>query len=465
MQLAGTTLPKHKSLFLLSLLTFSLVQAQDNSPYSRYGLGNLSPRTNVIGRSMGGVSAGYVGTFVSKDYTDVTSVNYANPASYAGFFSRQELRSKKVESARVILDAGINYNSRSLAEPNTAQSFTSSDIAFSHVYVGIPIRKNWGLAFGIRPVSRIAYNILRTERLRNATGGNIDSVATQFDGSGGAFLPTIGSGIGFGNFSAGVNIGYLFGKKEISTRRAFINDSIEYAASNHTTNSSFGNLYFDAGAQYKIQLSEKEIIRLGVAGNWKQTLKGTQDILRQTYVRNSAGEELQVDSVYQQTGIAGNVIYPANYTFGFMLEHGSGDKTRGWSLGVDYVTSRWSDYRFFGATDLVQNNWELRFGGQLTPLGLPTRYGQAITWRFGGFFGPDYLNVDSKKLNQFGVSFGLGLPVFNYNPQARNQYSILNLGLEFIKRGNDQNRLREDLFRVSIGLNFTDLWFGKRKYD
>jgi len=25
--------------------------------------------------------------------------------------------------------------------------------------------------------------------------------------------------------------------------------------------------------------------------------------------------------------------------------------------------------------------------------------------------------------------------------------------------------LREDLFRLSIGLNFSDLWFNKRKYE
>jgi hypothetical protein len=105
MQLAGTTLRNHKFFsftFLLFLFVASSLKAQDNSPYSRYGLGNLYPQSNIINRGMGGVSAAY---------SDVMSVNYSNPASYAGFQVFTEQRSGKVAQARVILDAGVNINS------------------------------------------------------------------------------------------------------------------------------------------------------------------------------------------------------------------------------------------------------------------------------------------------------------------------------------------------------------------
>jgi hypothetical protein len=480
MQLAKLILLKHKFFSLLFLFVFasSLLQAQDNSPYSRYGLGNQFPRSNIVGRGMGGVSAAYVGTYlgyaaitdqnnVIKDsaaFTEVTSVNFNNPASFASFQANLEQRSKKVSSGRVILDVGVSFGSRTLTEPNTPNSFTSSDAIFSHVYIGIPIRRNWGLAFGLRPLTSISYDIVKTERLRNSTGGNIDSAATQFTGSGGSFLPSIGTGFGTNNLSVGFNVGYLFGKKEITTRRAFINDTVTYAASNHTTNTSFGNVFFNAGVQYKIELNSKSILRLGLSGNWKQTLNGSQNILRQTYVRNSAGEELQVDSVLLQVGVDGEVIYPASYTAGFMFDNAAGDKTRGWSLGADYVTDRWEDYRFYGAKDLVQNSWEMRVGAQLHPVKRPISYGQAVSYRFGGCFGSDYMNVGNK-LPLFGLSFGVGLPLFSHTQAARSQYSVLNFALEYSKRGNDQNKIREDMFRVSVGLNFTDLWFGKRKYD
>ena len=105
MQLAKiTSLNKHRIIFLSTFfLCGAAVKAQDNSPYSRYGLGNEFPRTNVVNRGMGGVSAGYI---------DVTSVNYNNPASYAKFQAYMEQRSGKVSSARVILDVGVDFTSR-----------------------------------------------------------------------------------------------------------------------------------------------------------------------------------------------------------------------------------------------------------------------------------------------------------------------------------------------------------------
>lgn len=459
MQLASTTLHKHKFFTLpalLLLLVGSASKAQDNSPYSRYGLGNLYPQTNVINRGMGGVSAAY---------SDVMSVNYANPASYAGFQVFTEQRSGKVSQGRVILDAGLNINNRTLKEPNTPQSFTSSDVLFSHVYVGIPLRKNWGLAFGLRPLSRISYDILRRERLLNPNRTNIDSAVTQFTGTGGSFLPSIGTGFGTNNLRFGVNVGYLFGKKEITTRRVFINDTLDYAASNHTNNASFGNLFFTTGVQYAIRLKKDstQFLRLGASGNWRQTLSGSQNVLRQTFTRNSAGEELRIDSVFQQDDVAGDIIYPASYTVGFLLETSPRDRLRGWSLGVDYTTTQWKDYRFFGATDLVQNSWEIRAGAQLTPSRSASRYGQFINYRAGFFTGRDYIQAD-KNLPVLGFSLGVGLPLLNYS-RLSNQVSMVNLAVEYVRRGNDENKLKENLFRLSLGLSFTDLWFGKRKYD
>lgn len=458
MQLASTTVLQHKfalaAAFFLSLF-FSTLHAQDNSPYSRYGLGNLYPRMNVTNRGMGGVSAAYA---------DVFSVNYNNPASYAGFQVFQEQRSKKVSSGRVILDAGLNFDSRNLTEPNTTRSFTANDLLFSHVYVGLPVRKNWGLAFGIRPVSRISYNIFRSERLPSSSGGSIDSAFTQYTGTGGSFLPTIGTGFGSNHFRVGATVGYLFGKKELTTHRGFVNDSVQYAAGDLTTNTNFGGLFFNAGAQALIDLSKTATLRLGASGNWQQTLNGTQDKLRQTYTLNStSGEVIRVDSVYQENNIAGNVVYPATYTAGFMIDLAPGQRSSGWNIGADYAAGKWSSFRYFGATDLVQNNWEIRVGAQVTPSETAMQNGKLKSYRFGFFTGRDYIKVGND-LPVYGVTLGLGLPLRNYS-RLSNQATILNFGLEYTRRGNDQNLIKENLLRLSLGLNFTDFWFGKRKYD
>src|SRR5687768_9369456 len=71
--------------------SFLHINAQDNSPYSRYGIGDLVPSTHIIGRAMGGISAGY---------NDVLSINLNNPASYSSFQTFLEPKSKKLLSGR-----------------------------------------------------------------------------------------------------------------------------------------------------------------------------------------------------------------------------------------------------------------------------------------------------------------------------------------------------------------------------
>jgi hypothetical protein len=47
------------TILVLFLTTVTPVFSQDNSPYSRYGIGDLVPSTPVTNRGMGGISAGY----------------------------------------------------------------------------------------------------------------------------------------------------------------------------------------------------------------------------------------------------------------------------------------------------------------------------------------------------------------------------------------------------------------------
>jgi hypothetical protein len=460
MQLAKSMMLKKSrlsSLKIFSLLFFILfsfqVFAQSNSPYSRYGLGDVSASGNVTSRGVGGISAGYA---------DVVSINFNNPASYSQFQAFVEQRSKKLSSGRVVLDVGTNYESRSLIAPNTPNKFTSNDLLFSYVQVGMPLRKNWGLSFGIRPLNRISYLINRDDSLKDPVSGNtIERAITQFRGSGGSYLPSIGTGFAIKDFSAGFNVGYLFGNRENTTLRSLVNDSIEYYSSEHSTNTSYGHLFFNAGIQYQVNFDKTTLLRLGVSGNWKQTIKGSQDRLVQTFTRGSAGEELRVDSVYENNGVKGEITYPSSYKAGFVLQRNN-TGAASWLFGADYTTNKWSEYRFFGQKDSVQNNSMLNIGGQLTPRPR-TNYFSNITYRFGFFTGKDYIKVRDK-LPVFGASFGMALPI---RPPRSNPYqaTIINLGFEYMKRGNDNNLLKENLFRLSLGLNLTDLWFGKQKYE
>ena len=434
-----------------------LLNAQDNSPYSRYGLGDITPSTNIVNRGMGIFSAAYAEPFY---------VNFNNPASYYAFLAYLEERSKKYASGRVLLDAALNFDNHTLREGNAPQKFTSSNALFSYLQIGVPLRKNWGFSFGLRQVTRISYKIDQFERLYDpVTGQPIDSAVTEYDGDGGVFLGSLGTGFAIKNFSIGLNFGYLFGKKVYSTKRGFINDSVKYNSSSYNTQTSFGNIYGNAGIQYKVDLNSKLLLHLGVYGNLKQNIGATQDILRQTAIGTQAGD-IQIDSVYQKKDVKGTVIYPASYGAGFVIEkklEPQNNKYGTWLIGLDFVQSNWKDYRFYGEQDSVQNSWQLKMGGEVRPEP-KHNYFSNVTYRAGLMLGQDYIHV-IEKLPIWGLSFGVGLPLANYNQLARTQASIINLALEFTKRGNNNNLLKDNYFRLSVGFSFSDLWFIKRKYE
>jgi hypothetical protein len=100
----------------------------------------------------------------------------------------------------------------------------------------------------------------------------------------------------------------------------------------------------------------------------------------------------------------------------------------------------------------------------LNPVYRAKSYFTRVAYRAGIFAGPDYINV-RQKLPLFGASFGMALPITGENRFNRGQASILNLSLEYIRRGNTDNLVHENMFRVSLGFSLSDIWFTKRRYD
>jgi hypothetical protein len=473
--------PSKLFLYIITAISFQLIangflNAQDNSPYSRFGLGDLHPGSNIYNRGMAGLSAAYSdpridGPSDPRNGKYYSSINFLNPASYSRFYALKEANSNKLQFGRMMLDVGVNLGSRTLHEANNPQSFTSSNAYFSYMQLGIPLKRNLGLVLGLRPLSTISYKIFRNERLKDPiTGAPIDSAQTQFIGDGGSYLFNSGIGFAIKNLSLGVNAGYLFGKKDYSTRRTFINDTIAYSASNHQTKAIFGGIFFNTGAQYRVDLNKDgtKYLQLGAFGNMRHGISTRSDIIRETYTIDPTDDaQLRLDSVSEQIDVKGKLTYPSSFGAGFIVEQLPDDKKQGWLFGVDYITNNWDDYRFNGQTDVVRSNWELKIGGQLRPK-LKNSYKSLVAYRAGVFFGDDYIYLNNQKLSTWGISGGITLPIANLkDPSARfrSQFSVINISAEYIKRGNNSNPINENQFRLSVGFTLMDRWFNKRKYD
>lgn len=441
-----TMIPKRK-LFILVLFALPLISlSQENSPYSRYGIGNLVPSENILNRGMGGISAGYA---------DPATINFMNPASY----------SKLVYAT---LDIGAQVDSRTVKSINPAGKFTSNNAIISYLQFGFPllggnkkaIQKNiqWGINLGLRPVSKINYKIEKDSRI-----SNIDSLSTLYEGSGGVNEAFVGTGVQIKNFSFGFNGGYLFGNKSYSTRLVFINDTVNYLKSNSATQTGIGGLSFNAGIQYAIQLKKRDtvkgILRIGAYGNLQKKYGASQDVLRETFTYNATtGNPDRLDSVFDKTQ-NGSIQLPSTYGAGFTYQN------EHWLVGVDFETSNWDNYRFYEQKDSVKSNWTAKAGFQYLPARINSRkYSQYIKYRAGLFFGPDYIVAD-KKLSQFGVSVGVGLPLKLKRAFYETQYSVMNIALEYGSRGNSSNNIRENILHISVGFSLSDIWFIRHPYQ
>ncbi|MFY7899469.1 MAG: hypothetical protein ACOVNY_04735 [Chitinophagaceae bacterium] len=452
----------NRKIILLCFSVASIVfaaSAQENSPYSRYGLGDYFQGQHIINRAMGGLSVAYADG-LSANLGQ--SINFNNPASYANFKT-------------VSYDLGLTIDNRTLRNQATTTKFSSSNFTPSYLALAVPInkQKNIGMAFGLVPKSRVNYAVIENGRIPN-----LDSVQTVYEGSGGLNQAFIGLGKRWKNISLGFNMGYNFGNKEISTKRGFYNDSVIYNNSNSATNTTFGGTFISGGIQYETVLKQvtdktnntenRYILRFGASGNLGQKMGARQDIIRQTFQYNGVGEVAQIDSVFEQRNIKGSVQLPSTYTIGFTIQKNVANSRANfdvWTFGAEYTATQWTKYRFYGSPDALVNSWQVKIGGQFSPN--PVRGSNVwstTNYRAGFFFGKDYINANGRELKLAGLSIGAGLPVRKWRNYDY-QFTIINLALEFGKRGSAVNNITENWFRVSVGLSLSDLWFIKRRYD
>jgi hypothetical protein len=431
--------------------------AQENSPFARYGLGNIYNGINVVGRSMGGLGVAYAD---GLNNNVGQSINFSNPATYGNLYMTS-------------FDLGLMIDSRTLRSNNPSGNFNSKYFIPSYLAIGMPLsrKKGLGLAFGLRPITRINYSVHTFQQI------GTDSLANVYEGNGGLNQVFVGLGKKWKSLNIGFHTGYNFGSKDISTKKSFLNDTVFHYQSNSFTNTHFHGLFFDAGIQYEILLNKKEhketksteqyLLRFGATAGLSQKLSATQETGRQTFTQTASGD-LTIDSIYATQNVKGKVELPASYAGGVTF-HKTTANARGifemWSIGAEYAYTQWSKYRFYNQADALVNSWQFKLGGQFSPNPVNGRgYWSGVNYRAGVYFGKDYVNPDGNGLKQFGISLGAGLPIKKWRSYDY-QFTTINTAFQFGKRGSSVNNITENYFQLSFGLSLSDIWFQKRKYD
>jgi hypothetical protein len=417
-------------LLLLFLTQMASVegQIQINSPYTRYGLGNLvengmDPRTTAMGGLYYGVQRNNL-------------INTANPASYAAF-----------DSVSFVFDAGI-FGAVTKMQTNNLTS-QGNYISLSHLMFGLPVTRWWRTSVGILPFSLVGYDIYDNETLEG-----ISDVQYVYRGSGGLNQLYWGNAFVIGkHLSVGFNMKYMFGSIVRSHGISFP-DSIEMMSTYIRGSIRPSDIYGEIGIQYKTKLTKDLFIIAGGVFGPQVEISSKATYLATTSFGSLNSVKYSYDTIEFIPNQPGSFTLPVRTGAGFTL--GSEGK---WMAGADFLWQNWEKYTYYGNSDSLANRWNIAIGGEYIPDAKSMdSYFQKIAYRAGLHYGKTPLNLKGKHLEEFGISFGLGLPI-------KKSKSTVNLSANIGKRGTIQNGLiQENFFRFTVGVNVFENWFFKSKY-
>lgn len=411
------------------MLTFSgIAQIAINSPYSRFGVGDLNMRKNAYQFSMGGIAMG------------VTSNRYINPYNPASNYS--------FDSLSFIFSGGLIGSQASLKtdELNNTTNYAS----LGYLLFGFPINKWLKTTIGLTPYSNVGYDIVAREVIND-----VGSTEFQYQGNGGLneFYGNASVEL-FKNFAIGAKMSYMFGKSDLA-RTLFFPDSVGYLNTKVNNYIEVGDLYFEYGVQYHRQVSKKLKLGLGAVYAPAQNINATENYLARSFFPTSLGIESFRDTISSRIGNKGNIRIPDKYGIGFTLSHG-----QSWMVGADYTWQNWSNFEAFGRNDSLQNSMQVSLGGEFTPSSsITSNYWQRVKYRLGFRYNQSYLEIRDNRINEFGISFGMGMPI----PRS---LSTFNFGLEIGRKGTTADGLiQNNYFRVTVGISVWERWFVKNKYN
>jgi len=419
---------KGRLLFLLvGILFFNIdSQAQNStkSPYSSYGVGELSSTTNSKLAAVAGTGLAY---------NKANTLNFINPASLVN-----------IDSLKFIFNFGVQAKFANLNERGISDKFIDYNI--SQLAFGFKAASFWGTSLMLSPYSNVGYSVSRQELM-----GQNEYVQRSIEGSGGLSQLAWSNGFKIGKgLSLGVNTVFIFGNN-VKTETTIVSGGSNIDKS--TSKIKVANFYANASLQYTYELNKKENFTLGVM--YQPEYNMTAD---NTYKIENASGNYSSDKILHTR----NFSLPTKYGAGL-----SYSRNKQLWIGADYSFEQWSKAKYLrGASDENISSSEYI---DRTRLSLGVEYNandgyarkllSKITYRLGAFHDSGYLKLRNNEISTTGFTAGCSIPMANRKGEV-------NIALEYGKTGVTNNKLvTEDYFRLTLAVNLFENWFFQRKYD
>ena len=489
--------------FLVASYEVSFSQLNYNSPYSRFGIGDIQHQGLGYSRGMGGLGT----SFATQDY-----INFQNPALVQA-------------TKQTIFDIGIEGQYRNLSSDyGTSSSFDGTLSYFATTFSGQENSRKWysgrySLGLGLMPYSIVDYNVTSNVSIQ---GSDNESLTISDKGNGIINKALIINSFNIINpknqskhyktsLSAGLESSYLFGKIDRSTESVFGADAYYTAKINTEHYRGFllkPGLYFNQVSKVfadTIRSRKGEIIdtfyipthrvNFGMTTTAPTQLKGD--------IEQSIGYFTSQDKVIDTSTsvLFDNVNLSLNSRVRFGLSYEKitpyrlysektyvsttdtngitkttvieNYKTASWKIGIDFWLNNWSNYENTLDDNEYSNSFGLAIGGTYTQdvkgLGVANNkgsrkfknYASGIVYRFGVNYETLPYEVNGQSISELGINVGFGLPL---SSDRTSSAKYINLNFAYATRGTqDAGLVQENIFKVLLNFNISRAdWFYKR---
>lgn len=424
-----------KKILFISIAIYTLAvtanaQSGTNSPYSQFGLGVLSDQSQGMSRGMGGLSLG----LRSGD-----QVNALNPASYSS-----------VDSLTMLFDTGLSGQVTNFKEGG--KKINANNANFEYVVGSFRMKKNLGFAFGLLPYSNIGYSYSSTNNIN--PGDASATYTTTFEGSGGVHQVFVGAGWKcYKGLSIGANLSYLWGSYSRSIYPTY--SGVSATSISKVYSADIRSYKIDLGAQWKQAIDKNNTLTVGATFGIGHKLNSDATVA----TGGSYTDTLTVNNAFS---------IPTTIGIGFAWYHNGSI-----IIGADYTLQKWGseDFPQYDPNDgdnhyklksgLLSDRHKVTVGCEWMPNSMSRKLYNRIRYRIGASYATPYIKVNGHDgPKELSVSAGFGIPISN----SWNNKSSLNISGQFV-HASAQDLIRENTFRINIGLTFNERWFMKWKVE